>query len=448
MTRRYVAVEELSVQVEDLSQVKKKMSFEVPWPFVKDELDSVYRDIGKKAKIKGFRQGKIPRKMLESYFKADAESEAITNIVNKYYWQELDNRGIVTLSRPEIEQDGLKENASFSFSASFETEPSFEPQGYTDIELEKINISISEKDMQTRLTEIRKMFATMQDVTEERPARTGDFVMIDFQGTLDGEAPPEMKGTDYMLELGSKRFIPGFEEEVEGMTVNQTKEVRLTFPADYHEKKIAGKEVFFTVTLKGLKEQTLPELDEDFIKNFDKYNSLEDLKNDVRQTMEEQSKRQSDAKLQEKIMDVILSANEFEAPATLVERQIFYMMADTQKRMRGAGMDEKSAMDFSFKMHDQFKPEALKTVRAFLLIKKIAEKEGITVTDEEIDDQIKAIAANYQTDYEVVRQAYEDEERMGFLKTELMEKKVFDFIQSRANIKIVEQEGLIQEGQQ
>ncbi len=174
-------MEELSVQVEDLSQVKKKMSFEVPWPFVKDELDSVYRDIGKKAKIKGFRQGKIPRKMLESYFKADAESETITNIVNKYYWQELDNRGIITLSRPEIEQDGLKENASFSFSASFETEPSFEPQGYTDIELEKINISISEKDMQTRLTEIRKMFSTMQDVTEERPARTGDFVMIDFQ---------------------------------------------------------------------------------------------------------------------------------------------------------------------------------------------------------------------------------------------------------------------------
>jgi trigger factor len=441
-------VDELSVKVEDLSQVKKKMSFEIPWPFVKDELDNVYRDIGKKAKIKGFRQGKVPRKMLETYFKADAENEAITNVVNKYYWQELDNRGIVTLSKPEIEQGGLKENTSFSFSASFETEPSFEPQGYTGLELERTNISISEKDMEMRLTEIRKMFSTMQDVVDLRPARMGDFVMMDFEGTVEGEAPPELKGTDYVLELGSKRFIPGFEEELQGMTVNETKEIRLTFPADYHEKKVAGKEAVFTVTLKGLKEQKLPEIDEEFIKNFDKYNSLDDLKNDVRQSMENESKRQSDAGLQKKILDAILAANEFEVPDALLERQIFYMMFDTQKRMRAAGMDETSAMDFSFKLHDQFKPEALKTVKAFLLVKKIAEKEGITVTDEDIDSHINKIAKDYHTEYEVVKQTYNDEERLDALKAELMQKKVFDFIESRANIKFVEQEGLIQEGHQ
>jgi trigger factor len=441
-------VDELSVKVEDLSQVKKKMSFEIPWPFVKDELDNVYRDIGKKAKIKGFRQGKVPRKMLETYFKADAENEAITNVVNKYYWQELDNRGIVTLSKPEIEQGGLKENTSFSFSASFETEPSFEPQGYTGLELERTNISISEKDMEMRLTEIRKMFSTMQDVVDLRPARMGDFVMMDFEGTVEGEAPPELKGTDYVLELGSKRFIPGFEEELQGMTVNETKEIRLTFPADYHEKKVAGKEAVFTVTLKGLKEQKLPEIDEEFIKNFDKYNSLDDLKSDVRQSMEDESKRQSDAGLQKKILDAILAANEFEVPDALLERQIFYMMFDTQKRMRAAGMDETSAMDFSFKLHDQFKPEALKTVKAFLLVKKIAEKEGITVTDEDIDSHINKIAKDYHTEYEVVKQTYNDEERLDALKAELMQKKVFDFIESRANIKFVEQEGLIQEGHQ
>ena len=441
-------MDELSVKVEDLSQVKKKMSFEIPWPFVKDELDNVYRDIGKKAKIKGFRQGKVPRKMLETYFKADAENEAITNVVNKYYWQELDNRGIVTLSKPEIEQGGLKENTSFSFSASFETEPSFEPQGYTGLELERTNISISEKDMEMRLTEIRKMFSTMQDVVDLRPARMGDFVMMDFEGTVEGEAPPELKGTDYVLELGSKRFIPGFEEELQGMTVNETKEIRLTFPADYHEKKVAGKEAVFTVTLKGLKEQKLPELDEEFIKNFDKYNSLDDLKSDVRQSMEDESKRQSDAGLQKKILDAILAANEFEVPDALLERQIFYMMFDTQKRMRAAGMDETSAMDFSFKLHDQFKPEALKTVKAFLLVKKIAEKEGITVTDEDIDNQITKIAKDYHTEYEVVKQAYNDEERLDALKAELIQKKVFDFIESRANINFVEQEGLIQEGHQ
>jgi len=263
-------VSDLCVKLEDISQVKKKISFEIPWAFVKEELENVYRDIGKKAKIKGFRPGKIPRKILENNFKADAEGEAITNIVNKYYWQELDDRRIVTLSRPEIDQHGLKENTDFSFSASFETEPVFEPQGYQKMELEKINISVSEEDMEKRLQEIRKMFATMQDVTEDRQAVTGDFVTIDFTGTLDGEALAELKSENFLLELGSKRFIPGFEEQLAGMRNGETKEINLTFPADYSEKKMAGKDVIFTVTIKGLKEQKLHDLDDNFINNIDK----------------------------------------------------------------------------------------------------------------------------------------------------------------------------------
>jgi len=438
-------VSELSVKIEDISQVKKKMSMEIPWALVKDELEKVYRDIGKKAKIKGFRTGKIPSKVLENYFKADVEGETITNIVNKYYWQELDDRGIVTLSRPEIEQSGLKENADFSFAASFETEPVFEPQGYRGIELEKINISVSEEDMGKRLQEIRKMFATMQDVTEDRHTLMGDFVTIDFAGTLDGEALPELKSDNFLLELGSKRFIPGFEEQIVGMKNGETKEMKLTFPADYHEKKMAGKDVVFTVTVKGLQEQKLPEIDDNFIKNFDKYNTLEDLKNDVKKSMEDQCKRQSDSMLQDKIIEAVLKDNEFEAPPSLVERQIFYMMSDTQKRMKSAGMDEKSSMELSFRMHDQFKQDAEKTVRTFLLIKKIAEKEAINVSDNDIDNHIKELAEIHHADYEVVKNAYDEEERMNSLKSELIQKKVFDFIEGQANIKVVEKVGMNQE---
>jgi len=437
-------VSDLCVKLEDISQVKKKISFEIPWAFVKEELENVYRDIGKKAKIKGFRPGKIPRKILENYFKADAEGEAITNIVNKYYWQELDDREIVTLSRPEIDQHGLMENTDFSFSASFETEPVFEPHGYEKIELEKINISVSEGDIEKRLQEIRKMFATMQDVTEDRQAVMGDFVTIDFAGTLDGETLAELKSENFLLELGSKRLIPGFEEQLVGMRKGETKEINLTFPTDYSEKKMAGKDVIFTVTVKILKEQKLPEIDDNFIKNFDKYNTLDDLKNDVRQSMEEQCKRQSDLELQDKIIDAVLKANEFEAPPSLVERQIFYMISDTQKRMKSAGMDEKNAMELSLRMHDQFKQDAEKAVRSFLLIKKIAEKEAITVSDDDIDNHIKELADIHHTDYEVVKSAYDNEERMNSLKSEIIQKKVFDFIKHQANIKAIEKVGMEQ----
>ena len=433
---------ELSVKVEDISQVKKKLSFEIPWALVKEELENVYRDLGKKAKIKGFRPGKIPRKVLENYFKADAEGETITNVINKYYWQELDERKIVTLSRPEIEQTGLKDNTDFSFSASFETEPDLAPQGYSGIALEKITTSISDEDMEKRLTEISKMFATMEDVSEDRQASMGDFVTIDFAGTLNGEALPELKADNYLLELGSKRFIPGFEEQVTGMKKGETLDIQVTFPEDYHEKKMAGKDVIFNVTLQGLKEQKLPEIDENFIKNFDKYNTLDDLKNDVRKTLEDQCKRQNDAKFKDKVIEAILGANEFEAPPSLVERQIYYMITDTQKRMKSAGMDEKNAMELSFRMHDQFKQEAEKTVKSFLLIKKIAEKEAINVTEDDIDKHINELAQIHQTDYDVVKNAYDNEDRMDSLKSEIINKKVFDFIEQSANINVIEKIGM------
>ena len=436
---------ELSVKVEDISQVKKKMSFDIPWAFVKDELDAVYRTIGKKAKIKGFRPGKIPRKVLETYFKSDAEGETITNIVNRYYWQELDQRKIVTLSRPEIEQNGLKEDADFAFSASFEMEPEIDPQGYQGIELEKTEIKVSDADMEKRFQEIRRMFASLRDVAEDRPAAMGDFVTIDFAGTLDGEALPELKADDHLLELGSKRFVPGFEEQVAGMKKGETLDIQVTFPADYSETKMAGKNVVFTVTVKDLKEQKLPDMNEDFIKNFDKYNTLEDLTSDVRKSMEEQCKRQSDAKLKDSITETVLKANTFEAPASLVQRQIFYMITDTQKRMRSAGMDEKNAMELSYQMHDQFKTEAEKTVRAFLLFKKIAEKEAITVSKDDIDNHIKDLSEIHHVDIDSVKKIYEDEEKKESLMAEILQKKVFDFIEQRANINVVEKIGMGEE---
>ena len=437
---------EVAIKMEEISLVKKKLSFEIPWSKVKEELDAVYRNVGKKAKIKGFRPGKIPRKVLESHFKEHAEEETITNIVNKYYWQTLEDKGIMALSRPDITQDGFKENTNFSFTASFETEPDFEPKGYNGIELEKEKIQITESDLENRLKEIRQMFATMEEVKDNRAIIMGDYVTIDFAGSLDGESHQELKADNYLLELGSKRFIPGFEEQLVGMKNSETKAINVKFPEDYHEKKFAGKDVIFTVTIKDIKEKKLPEIDENFIKNFDKYNSLDELNNDVRKALEQDCQRLTETNLQNKIMEIILKENDFEVPPSLIEKQIFYMMADTQKRMTSAGMDENSAMELSFKMHDKFKEEAEKVVKSFLLLKKIAEKEAIQVEEVDLDQHIRELAAKHGRDYEQIRNAFEKEERKDNLKTELIQKKIFDFIEQKANIKVVEKIGIAVEG--
>jgi len=232
-------VSQVVVKLEELSPVKKKLSLEIPWDEVKNELDAVYHDVGKKARLKGFRPGKIPRKVLETYFKDQAEGETTTNIVNKYYWQALEEKGIVPVSRPDITQEGIKENTNFSFTASFETEAEFEPKNYKGLDLEKEEVKVTDDDVRKRIDEIRHMFATMEEVKEDRESVQGDFVVMDFEGTLNGEAYKELKAENYFLEIGSGRFVPGFEEQLIGIKKEGKKEIKVTFPADYHESKFA-----------------------------------------------------------------------------------------------------------------------------------------------------------------------------------------------------------------
>jgi len=435
-------VSQVVIKIEDLSPVKKKMLLEIPWNEVKDELDAAYHEVGKKAKIKGFRPGKVPRKILETYFKAQAEEETITNIVNKYYWQTLEEKGFAPVSRPEIDQDGIKENADFSFSASFETEQEFEPKNYKGIELEKEEIKVTEEDVQKRIDEIRQMFATMEEVKEDRPVVAGDFVVIDFEGSLNGEKYKELKADQYFLEIGSQRFVPGFEDQVAGMKNGETKEITVTFPADYHESKFAGQDVVFKVTVKNIREKKLPETDESFVKNFEKYNSFEDFKNDVRKSLEEKAQQMAQVNLQNKITDILIRENEIDVPPSLVERQIYYMMIDTQKRMLSAGIDENSAMEFGLKMKDKYKGDAEKIVKSFLIIKKIAQKESFATEPAEVEQYLQEMALRSGRDYESFKKMHDSEESQDSLKMELMQKKVFDFIEQNANIKVVEKTGM------
>lgn len=431
-------MDQVEIKVEELSAVRKKLLFEIPWEEVKEELDSVYKDFGKKAKIRGFRPGKVPRGILETYFKEQAEGDAITNIVNRHFWKALEEKSIISLTQPEITQEGLNENTNFKFTASFETEPEFEPNGYQGIELEKEVIQVSEEGIDKRLLQIREMYATMEETSEPRPAAEGDYVIIDFSGSLGGEFQKELKADNYLLEIGSQRFVPGFEQQLVGMNNGETKSITVLFPVDYHEEKFAGKEVIFSVNMKNIKEKKLPELDENFIKNFDRYNSLEELKEDVRKALEDENTKTAEINLQNKVIEILLKENEFEAPPSLLERQIYYMMADTHKRMTAAGMDEKNAMDFSFKMRDKFTDEAIRAVKSFLILKKIAAKEKLSVDENEIENHIKDIAAKYGRNYQLLKDAYAKDDKKDSLKTELIQKKVFDFIEQHANIKFVE----------
>jgi len=427
----------MGVKVEDVSPVKKKLVFDISWLEVKNELDAVYKDVGKKAKVKGFRQGKIPRNILESMYKDYAEDEAITNLVNRYYWEALKANNISAVAQPNIDQKGIEAEKNFTFTATVEVEPVVKPEGYLGLELEKEEHEVSESDVDARLQEIREMFGTMEEVAADRGAKEGDFVVIDFEGTQDGKILKEMKADNYLLEVGSKTFVPGFEEQLIGIKKGENKQIRIKIPDDYHAKHLAGKEVLFSVTLKNIKEKKLPEIDEKFVQNFDKFETLDDLKKDIRKTLTEENIARSNTVFKGLIIDKLLEVNKFEVPQSFVDRQVSFMIADMQRRMAMRGIKRQDTSELYNKFYDLYKDEALKVVMTILLIKCIAEKESITVSDEELEEKIQEIAAQRSQTYDSLKKSLEDGKMIEDIKSEILNAKVFSFIEKEAKIKII-----------
>ncbi len=246
-----------------------------------------------------------------------------------------------------------------------------------------------------------------------------------------------MKADNYMLEVGSKTFIPGFEEQLPGLKKGETKQIRVKLPDDYHAKHLAGEEVLFSVTLKNIKEKKLPELDEKFVQNFDKYETLDDLKKDIRKTLEEENIARSNSVFKNLIIDKLLEINKFEVPQSFVNRQVSFMLADMQRRMAMRGIKRQDTSELYNKFYDLYKDEALKVVMTILLIKSIAEKESIAVSDNELEDKIKEIAAQRSQSYDSLKKSLVDGNMIEDIKTEILNAKVFSFIENKSKLKIV-----------
>ncbi|MBW2650681.1 MAG: trigger factor, partial [Deltaproteobacteria bacterium] len=284
------------------------------------------------------------------------------------------------------------------------------------------------------------MYATIEDVEDDRALVNNDFAVIDFEGKLDGEARKELASEDYTLEIGSGSFVPGFEEQLVGMKKGESKDITVTFPEEYGAKDIAGKEVLFSVTLKNIREKILPELNEEFVKNFEKYESLEDLKKDIKKSLEEEGEARIKTDLRNAMIDKLLENNEFEVPSAWVERQVYTMMLDARQRMTQNGMPDDKASEISYNLHEGFKDPATRIVKASFIFNEIAKKESIEVTEKDIEDKLNVLAQRYAQDYESVKKAYGTNNMEDRLKEELLEQKAMDFIEEKANITFVKKD--------
>ena len=310
-------------------------------------------------------------------------------------------------------------------------------------------VVVNDEDVEARLSEISQMFATMEDLQEDRTVASGDFVNLDFSGSVENETLKELAAEDYLLEIGSKTFIPGFEENIIGMRKGESRTIELQFPENYSAVHLAGKNVQFRVNVKEIRIKKVPKIDEEFIKNFDKYESIDALRDDVRKGLFEEKERKASVAFNRLIDDKLLAANEFEVPQTFVERQIYFMMSDAQRRLVSNGMDPKKAAEFSIKLHDQMKDEATRIVKTVLLLKQIARKENISVTESELQERIQEIAAQRAQNFETIKKSLEKDDLVDNLRSEILSHKTYDYLAAKATVTpFTEDKTVITEGRE
>ncbi|WP_429884741.1 trigger factor [Geoalkalibacter halelectricus] len=423
----------LSVKIENVSDVKKRLFIEVEAAKVDAEIEKVYQKIGRTAKIKGFRPGKVPRSVLEKYYAPEMEQQVLNRLINDSYFKALIDNKIPAVSDPEITDNGtLEKGQPFSYQVQVEVKPEIEPKDYVGLELQKERFESDPQVVDNQLEEMRNGRAEMV-VSERDEARAGDTVVIDFEGFVDGEAFQNGSAENYQLELGSGTFLPGFEEQLVGMKRGEEREVNVSFPESYGVENLSGKPALFKVSLKDIKEKKVPDLDDAFAKSFG-VDTLEALRQRLLENYESREKQRIEAELRERLVNALLERNSFEVPAVMVADQCRQMFEDARRRLAAQGMSmEMLGMDED-RFAAQYREQAENQVKGSLILEAIGRQEQIKVDEAEIDARMQEISAMAGVPIEEVRKRFGNSEARPALVGRIIEDKVFDFLVDKASV--------------
>ena len=424
----------MDVKVEQLGPIKKKINVVIPPEKVTKEVDLIYQKLKQTAKIRGFRPGKVPKDILKKYYKEQVEGEVISKLVQASYPEALREVQMIPVSQPVVENGILEEGKEFFYSASFEIKPEVVLREYLNLKAEKEKLVVTQKDVEKRLAMLRESHASLKEVEEDRPIKVGDFTVIDARGSLQGKPFEGGEVKDHLLEVGPDNYLPGLSQKLIGLRKNFSEEIVLKIPEDYSRKDLAGREVNLKIEIKGLKEKVLPELDDNFARDLGECQGLEDLKKKLEESIEKEETQRIEAAVRNKLIGQLIEKNPFESPSSMVERQIEFMVADTQRVLLSQGSSLEKLGIPADTMKENYRDEAEKQVKCSLLIEVIAKKEDITVGDEEVEEKLKEIARANNQEVEKVRDFYRKQGLWEGLKTKLLENKTLDFLLERAKI--------------
>jgi trigger factor len=424
----------MKVQIENTGSFEKKIFFEIPGDVVSKEVESTYRALNQNAKLKGFRPGKVPRSILERYYKIQVENEVIAKLIEDSYGKAVEEHHLTPVAPPTILDRTFEAGKDFKYTVTVEVKPEITVEGYLALEVERPPVAVTEEEVESRLKVLQDSHAQLKPLETDRPVQEKDFVIVDFAGSLDGKPLEGWKVNDHLVEVGSQSLVGGLDQQLIGLPRNQARDITITLPQTYAKKELIGKEVRVHLKVKEIKEKILPALDDEFAKEVGDFQNLQDLRARLRKRLEEQKEAEANHAAEQKLMDLLREKHPFAVPKSMIERQVEHIMARTEIQLARQGLKIDSASLDNQKIRESLTPQAEKEVRGSLILNKVAAQEKISVSAEELEKRFEQLAAQLNQRIEAVKNYYEKEDRLEDLRALLLEEKTLDFLLSKAKI--------------
>ena len=405
----------MSLQVEKLEHNMAKLTIEVSAEELEGAIQKSYLKQRGKVNIPGFRKGKVPRQVMEKMFGVEVFYEDAANtLIPDAYAKAYDEADIDIVSQPSIEVTQIEKGKPFIFTAEVAVRPEVKLGEYKGVEVDKFSNRVTAKEIDAKLEEERNKNARTVNV-EGRPVQKDDEVILDFEGFVDGVAFDGGKGENYSLTIGSNTFIPGFEDQLIGVEAGKEVEVNVTFPEDYHEESLKGKPAVFKCTVHEIKAKELPELDDEFASEVSEFDTLEELKADIKTKIKEQKNAEGKNAQQDQALDTIIAATEMDIPDAMVETEARQMVDSFGQRIQQQGLTMQQYMQFTGmdneKMLEEMRPQALKRIQTRLVLEAIVAAENIVTSDERLDEEIGKMAEMYSMEADQLKSYMGDTEK-------------------------------------
>lgn len=427
----------MSIKIEKTENANElKLSFKIEAAKFDEAINKVYKESAKYFNIPGFRKGKAPMAMVEKmYGPSIFYEDAFNEVVPEVYEKELKENNIEAVSKPDLDIEQMEKGKDLKFTAIVQIKPEVKLGKYKGIQIKKIEYNVSDEDINHELGHMAERNSRVVAV-EGRPVEKGDITVIDFEGTVDGVKFEGGAAEGHELEIGSNTFIPGFEDQIIGMNVEEEKDIKVKFPKDYFSEELKGKDAIFKVKLHEIKKKELPEINDDFAKDTSEFDTLEELKNSIKEKLEEENKSRAKYETEEELIKAVCKEVEIDIPSGMIDTELDNMIKEVETRLSYQGMNMEMYLNMIGKTMADFRKEgedqAKEAVKTRLVLEQIVKEEKIEPAEEKINEKLEELSKTYGKKAEELK---ENEYFMEYITKTLAQEQVISLLLENAKIK-------------